>query len=183
MKCLLKYQWVKLPRACRPKGKGVLGYWLRLASRAAFRKGEAKYCGYKNTVSPGMWAGGIVGLKSILGIKSRSEALHILDVLQELGYIRYSLDLKTKKAGIPDIRLGGSVQRRGMYEWCRLCDRGIWVPLSPPQISLRDSRIHITYTRKQTHGWTYGATQYGRIHAMRFLIWRRPFNTGSMVPF
>ena len=97
MKCLLKYQWVKLPRACRPKGKGVLGYWLRLASRAAFRKGEAKYCGYKNTVSPGMWAGGIVGLKSILGIKSRSEALHILDVLQELGYIRYSLDLKTKK--------------------------------------------------------------------------------------
>ena len=24
------------------------------------------YCGHKNAVSPGMWSGGIVGLKSIL---------------------------------------------------------------------------------------------------------------------
>ncbi len=28
-KCLLKYQWVKLPRNCMPGGKGLLGYWLR----------------------------------------------------------------------------------------------------------------------------------------------------------
>ena len=26
MKCLLKYRWVKLPRAQLPQGKGVLGY-------------------------------------------------------------------------------------------------------------------------------------------------------------
>ena len=38
MKCLLKYQWVKLPRACLPQGKGLLGCWARLAARAAFRK-------------------------------------------------------------------------------------------------------------------------------------------------
>lgn len=54
MKCLLKYRWVKLPRAQLPQGKGVLGYWSRLAARAAFRKGTACYCGYHNEVVPGM---------------------------------------------------------------------------------------------------------------------------------
>ena len=27
MKCLLKYQWVKLPRNQMPVGKGVMGAW------------------------------------------------------------------------------------------------------------------------------------------------------------
>ena len=67
MKCQLKYHWVKLPRACLPQGKGVLGQWARLAARAAYRKGVGLYCGFKNPVEPGMWAGGVVGLKSILG--------------------------------------------------------------------------------------------------------------------
>ncbi len=38
MKCLWHYEWVKLPRNIVPEGKGVLGDWFRLASRAAFRK-------------------------------------------------------------------------------------------------------------------------------------------------
>ena len=75
MKCLRKYQWVKLPRDYPDMGKGLMGYWARLASRAAFRKGNAKYCGHINPVTPGMWAGGIVGLKSILGVRSRVKAL------------------------------------------------------------------------------------------------------------
>ena len=79
MKCLLKYQWVKLPRNQLPPGKGIMGSWARLASRAAFRTGQTRYCGYTNKVSAGGWAGGIVGLKSIL------------------GYIAYSLDTKTKR--------------------------------------------------------------------------------------
>ena len=62
MKCLLKYQWVKLPRNQLPPGKGIMGSWARLASRAAFRTGQARYCGYTNKVSAGGWAGGIVGL-------------------------------------------------------------------------------------------------------------------------
>ena len=45
-KCLFRYQWVKLPRTHLPVGKGIMGYWAKLASRAAFRKGRAKYCGY-----------------------------------------------------------------------------------------------------------------------------------------
>ena len=41
MKCLRKYQWVKLPRNNLPQGKGIMGAWARLASRAAFRNGRA----------------------------------------------------------------------------------------------------------------------------------------------
>ena len=80
-----------------PPGKGILGQWAKLASKAAFRKGKAFYCGYRNEISPGMWAGGIVGLKSILNAKSRAEALGIMDKLVALGYICYELDEKTKK--------------------------------------------------------------------------------------
>ena len=98
-KCLFRYQWVKLPRAHLPVGKGIMGYWAKLASRAAFRKGRAKYCGYTNDVMPGMWSGGVVGLKSILGVKSRTEALEIMNTLSRFGYIRYTLDEKTKKLG------------------------------------------------------------------------------------
>lgn len=97
MKCLWHYEWVKLPRNIVPEGKGVLGDWVRLASRAAFRKGTSLYCGYTNTVIPGMWAGGVVGLKSILGTKSRKKALDTMEKLQKMGYVRYELDADTKK--------------------------------------------------------------------------------------
>lgn len=68
LKCLMKYEWVKLRRDTLPTGKGIMGAWAKLAARAAFRKGHAFYCGHKNAVSPGMWSGGIVGLKSIINI-------------------------------------------------------------------------------------------------------------------
>ena len=97
MKCLRKYKWVKLPRMHLPGGKGLMGYWAKLASRAAFRKGNAVYCGYINPVSAGMWSGGVVGLKGILGVKKRVKALWIMNQLQDLGYISYSLDPKTKQ--------------------------------------------------------------------------------------
>ncbi len=97
MKCLLKYDWVKLPRNLIPQGKGVMGSWARLASRAAFRSGKAKYCGHINEVSVGSWAGGVVGLKSILGEKSRAKTLDVMGKLSELGYVSYTLDAKTKK--------------------------------------------------------------------------------------
>ncbi len=97
MKCLLKYQWVKLPRNQLPPGKGIMGAWARLASRAAFRSGQAHYCRYINKINAGGWAGGIVGLKSILAIKRRRQALEHMDTLADLGYITYSLDTKTKK--------------------------------------------------------------------------------------
>ncbi len=97
MRCLQKYNWVKLPRNALPSGKGLMGAWMRLASRAAFRKGVASYCGYENAVEPGMWAGGVVGLKSILGVRSRAKALETLDKLAQLGYLTYELDKETKK--------------------------------------------------------------------------------------
>ena len=87
MKCLRKYKWVKLPRMHLPSGKGLMGYWAKLASRAAFRKGNAVYCGHINPVTAGMWSGGVVGLKSILGVKKRVQALWIMNQLQDLGYM------------------------------------------------------------------------------------------------
>ena len=97
MRCLQKFKWVKLLRSQLPQGKGIMGYYLKLASHAAFRSGQAIYCGYTNEVGAGMWSGGIVGLKSILGVNSRQKALAILYKLSMLGYIEYSLDERTKK--------------------------------------------------------------------------------------
>ena len=98
MQCLLKYQWVKLPREfLLPRRKGIMSHWTRLASRAAFRSGKAKYCGHINEVTVGSWAGGVVGLKSILGQKSRARTLEIMEELSSLGYISYRLDSETKK--------------------------------------------------------------------------------------
>lgn len=97
MQCLMKYKWVKLPRVLVPEGKGIMGAWARLAARAAFRKGEAAYCGHINAVTPGMWAGGVVGLKSILGLRSREKALRTLATLSRLGYLQFALDRETKK--------------------------------------------------------------------------------------
>ena len=95
-KCLLKFPWVKVPREEIPALKGLLGYWLKLVSRAVFRKGTSTYCGYENAVEPGMWVGGIVGLKSILGVKDRRKVLQIMEELQKLGYITYTLEPGTK---------------------------------------------------------------------------------------
>ena len=81
MKCLMKYNWVKLPRTTPPMGKGLMGSWTKLASRAAFCKGQAEYCGHINSVNPGEWSGGIVGVKSILGIKKKSEAFRCIDII------------------------------------------------------------------------------------------------------
>jgi hypothetical protein len=63
--CLLKFKWVKLPRNRLPQGKGIMGAWARLAARAAFRPGQAQYCGHTNDVPLASWVGGIVGLKNI----------------------------------------------------------------------------------------------------------------------
>ncbi len=97
MKCLRRFEWVKLLRSHLPEGKGILAYWAKLASRAAFRKGMGIYCGYENPVIPGMWSGGIVGLKSILEIKSTKQAIWTLKKLADLDYLRCEYDRKTKK--------------------------------------------------------------------------------------
>gem|GEM_PF-1977621 len=83
MSCLLKFNWVKLPRDTLPPGKGLMGAWARLAARAAFRPGLANYCGYHNDVELASWIGGIVGLKSILNISNRQKAFpaHIAEEL------------------------------------------------------------------------------------------------------
>ena len=97
MKCLMKYQWIKLPRNRLPEGKGIMGAWARLASRVAFCKGKAHYCGYENQQEAGLWVGGIVGLKRILGVRTEDTALGILKRLSQYGYVEFEFDEKTKK--------------------------------------------------------------------------------------
>ena len=97
MQCLLKYEWVKLPRCILSQQKGMMSYWMKLASRAAFRNGKALYCGYINEISVGSWSGGIVGLKSILGQKNRTKTFEIMDLLSDHGYISYTFNASTKK--------------------------------------------------------------------------------------
>ena len=43
MKCLIKYKWVKFPRELEIDAKGLMTYYIRLVTRAAFRKGMAHY--------------------------------------------------------------------------------------------------------------------------------------------
>ena len=43
-----------------------------------------------------MWSGGIVGIKKILGVRSREKALAVLDALKDMEYISYTLE-ETKK--------------------------------------------------------------------------------------
>lgn len=97
MKCLMKYQWIKLPRNRLPEGKGIMGAWARLASHAAFRKGQASYCDYENEQEAGIWVGGIVGLKRILGVRTKDTALEILKKLSQYGYVEFEFNEKTKK--------------------------------------------------------------------------------------
>ena len=89
MKCLSKFKWIMLPRKKIPNGKGIMGAWMRLVSCAAYRKGKGRYRGHENDVTPGMWAGGVVGLKSILGVSRRAHAMFQLSRLEEQGYISY----------------------------------------------------------------------------------------------
>ena len=50
MRCLRKFQWVKLFRDKLPEGKGVLGFWAKLAACAAYRNRTSLYCGFENEV-------------------------------------------------------------------------------------------------------------------------------------
>ena len=138
MKCLLKYQWVKLPRNQLPPGKGIMGAWARLASRAAFRSGQAHYCRYINKINAGGWAGGIVGLKSILAVKRRQQALKLMNDLTALGYISYTLDTKTKKADFPFE--GASYKIKTFNEITRLEKNGTMVYESVPGSAVTNFR-------------------------------------------
>ena len=96
MDCLLKYDWVKLPRKLIPDMKGIMSYYLRLASRAAIGSGTVRYCQHQNQVEAGMWSGGIVGVKSILGLKSAEKVVDVLIALSDLDLISFDYNRENK---------------------------------------------------------------------------------------
>ena len=184
MKCLLKYQWIKLPRNQLPPGKGIMGIWARLASRAAFRSGKATYCGYINEVTVGTWAGGIVGLKSIMGMKRRQQALEMMDRLADLSYIGYTLDPKSKKLTykITDwvVRCSGEpcTGREAVY-----VTEGYGFLCLPRNVTQR--LVEQGYSFDESDAWLdlWCHTVWQGSRAMCSLIWRRQSNLGSTVRF
>lgn len=97
MKCLERYAWVKLPRTQIPAGRSLLSNFMRLYASAAYRPGQARYCQYINEVHFGEWVGGIVGLKSILGLSSREQAFLVLEELSNWGLLEYEYAPKSKR--------------------------------------------------------------------------------------
>ncbi len=182
MKCLLKYRWVKLPRAILPQGKGVLGQWAKLAARAAYRKGVGRYCGFENPVEPGMWAGGVVGLKSILGTRSRKVALGTLERLQQLGFLRYSLDPSTKKLEYTlldwvTVCTGEACLGQGVYAY------GARGSSACPGACRTGWQSSTTSLRKRMPCWICGATPSGRSRETSFHTWRPRCSLAPWAPF
>ena len=97
MKCLQRYAWVKLPRTQIPTGRSILSNFIRLYASAAYRPGQARYCQYINDVRYGEWVGGIVGLKSILGLSCREQVLSVLEDLLDWGMLEYDYNPKSKR--------------------------------------------------------------------------------------
>lgn len=180
MPCLFRYRWLKLPRAALPQGKGLSAYWARLAARAAFRKGVASYCGYENPVEPGMWSGGVVGLKSILGVKKRERALEILEQLSSHGYLSYELNLETMQLTyrITDWEMdhcGSECESGNVYT-----TPGYGFLCVPRRITERLLSLHYYKNMKNpTHFWIFGATRYPWTPEMRFLFLLRFVNTAN----
>ncbi len=96
MSCLMKYKWVKIPRDLIPEGRGLLLDYIRAYAAAAITKGTIRYCQYENEVEEGMWAGGRVGLKSILNAGSTADALERLQRLASFGILTYEYAPDTK---------------------------------------------------------------------------------------
>ena len=178
MSCLLKFSWVKLPRETLPEGKGLMGSWVRLAAQAAFRPGQANYCGYRNDVELASWVGGIVGLKSILGIGNRQKALGAMDALAELGYISFTLDKATKKLSytIKDwvVECSGAACADGAV----YATDGYGFLCLPRNITQRLAEAQYTF-EESDRGWISGATRCGGIRTTRFHIWLPRSSSGA----
>ena len=174
MKCLFTYKWVKLPRVHIPTGKGLMGSFLRLVSRAAFRPGKARYCGYTNDVNAGSWVGGIVGLKSILGVKDRKQVLNVMERLVEMGFITCSLNTQTKKLTytINDwiMECSGDTCPTGVIYTTEGYGSFAFRETSQKGLSDRDTAL-----ANLTHGLTSGATLYGETVITHSQDWRQPF--------
>ena len=99
MKCLERYAWVKLPRTQIPAGRSLLSNFMRLYASAAYRPGQARYCQYINEVHFGEWVGGIVGLKSILGLSSREQAFLVLEELSNWAVPAQGVPIYAREQG------------------------------------------------------------------------------------
>lgn len=174
MKCLFTYKWVKLPRAHIPTGKGLMGSFLRLASRAAFRPGKARYCGYTNDVNAGSWVGGIVGLKAYSASRIASRCSTSWSGLWRWASSPARSTHKRRSSPIPSTTGSWNVAARPVPP----------APSTPPkatasfafrETSQKGLSDRNTALANLTHGLTSGATLYGETVITHSQDWRQPF--------
>lgn len=89
-------QWKKLYRDIPFCDDGLLSTYLQLAFAAAYQDGESKYYKYKNNVKENQIVGGVVGLKSICGIKNRNKLMNNLEELKKLSLIDFKIEKNRK---------------------------------------------------------------------------------------
>ena len=75
---LIKIPMGQSAKRRNPSFEGPAGLLAEACIPGCVPKGISAYCGYENAVEPGMWVGGIVGLKSILGVKDCKQVLQIM---------------------------------------------------------------------------------------------------------
>ena len=92
MKCQLKYRWVKLPRACLPQGKGVLGQWARLAARDVYKRQLLESFGELQALQKKIHD----RLKSVLGLETKVTLVSPKSLERFQGKAKRVLDLRNQ---------------------------------------------------------------------------------------
>ena len=141
MKCLLRYEWVKLLRACLPEGKGILGHWAKLASRAAFRKGQARYCGHTNHVESGDVVWRSCRVKEYSWREKPRRSIEDHGYASGTGIHHIYAGYGHKEAGVCHAGLGSAVLWDRVHGRKCLCDRRIRVFVPTPQYSAASGRL------------------------------------------
>lgn len=106
-----------------------------------------------------MWSGGIVGLKSILGVKRRQKALWIMHELENLGYLEFTHDLKSKQI---TYKINDWVHSCGGAE----CEQGtVYVTngygfLAMPRTITERLTANNRIFDEAEHGWISGVTRF-----------------------
>lgn len=88
--------WKKFYRDIPFDDSGALSVFLKLAFATAYADGKTKYYKYINEVKKSQWVGGIVGLKSICGIKNSEKLFQTLNLLKSLRYIDFVVETNKK---------------------------------------------------------------------------------------
>lgn len=143
---------------------GKAGIPRGIPERNSYLLRSQKPCRTGNVVRPG-----IVGLKSILGLRSRVKALETLQVLSDLGYVHYELNAKTKQLTyeITDwvVKCSGAE-----CMWELSMPQTAMVPLSSAAVLRNGWQSSTTRLKNRMLGWICGVIRCPTIRETHFLF-------------